>query len=200
MIIYSWFKLQGGLQKYLTYFHYYRAISSFLYLLVITIFIFVPFEAWKVEEAYVRKQSSQGLGMIFLIYGWISVPLWLIIWYIIDYKMEGISWGGRVVRDPGEMARGNNFQDLAELFEFGCTKAYTSDSAWWTAWKLLDIKCSMTLFIRIAPHLTNEYPNIWNTIGQFGRTPLMERYYQVEKIKYIVSKFADKVDLNVKSE
>ncbi len=96
----------------------YRVVSYYIYMILITIFATVSFEAKKVEEFETRNSIIIGkdLGLFMFIYAWITGPLW----HCIGLFVAAIGFRGEsVVRDLAVLAESKAFDEILELLEFG---------------------------------------------------------------------------------
>eukprot|EP01084_Bolivina_argentea_P250454 419604_1 len=97
---------------------FYRYVFSFVFLILITIFACVEFEAWKVEEFQVRHQMiiSDDFGFLLLIYCWISAVLTVLFVFKMDYNVfQPIG----STREFKTLIRNRKFVDALNLLSFG---------------------------------------------------------------------------------
>ncbi len=96
----------------------YRCVTFYIYMIMISIFALVSFEANKVEEFDRRNNITMetNLGLLMFIYAWITGPLWHCIgWFVFKNGVREKS----VVRDVGILAQNRQWNDISELIEFG---------------------------------------------------------------------------------
>eukprot|EP01084_Bolivina_argentea_P047435 87409_1 len=64
--------------RMVTLFWLYRVVTFYIYMIIITVFSCVSFEAEKVEEFQTRNNITiqTNLGLFMFIYGWVTGPLW----------------------------------------------------------------------------------------------------------------------------
>eukprot|EP01084_Bolivina_argentea_P108613 194110_1 len=98
---------------------FYRFASLYSFLIIITIFIFVDFDEWKIPSYKDRRSEAlyNNLGVFVFIYCWISSIVWPIsLWIVNKYAIE-LSYTGR---DPLKLVQEEQWQELQELMQFGC--------------------------------------------------------------------------------
>eukprot|EP01084_Bolivina_argentea_P128795 227582_1 len=98
----------------------YRVISSYILLIMVTIFANINFEAPKIEDYENRHQQTieNVTGFCLFIFCWIATPIWQWVGAIIVFDLENLSSVGR---DIEQLSEQNNWQDVLELIKFGAT-------------------------------------------------------------------------------
>ena len=101
-----------------------RFPPMFIYLILVTIFAAVDFEASHVEEFESRNNVTihNSFGIFMLIYSWIVSCLWCIVPISLnDYGDEDVDKDERTstARDIPQLIIQQNFEDATELLEFG---------------------------------------------------------------------------------
>eukprot|EP01084_Bolivina_argentea_P017570 32806_1 len=95
----------------------YKLCSSFIFLILITIFCTVPFEAWKVENYDVRHDVVvEPIKLFMLIYSWIASAISVC---CIGYIIKNGKSDQSSVRDCTSLLLSGEFTDLINLIEFG---------------------------------------------------------------------------------
>eukprot|EP01084_Bolivina_argentea_P136848 241038_1 len=103
-------------------FWFYRSLSNFIYLILITIFSVLQFESNTVEKYEVRNGITieSGIGLFMLIYTWITSCVWPCAGvYVFVKTNEDRDGGSQTVRSYRGLIQSYLFDDIAELIEFG---------------------------------------------------------------------------------
>eukprot|EP01084_Bolivina_argentea_P128794 227580_1 len=99
-------------------FWWYRIISSYILLIMATIFANVNFEATKIEDYENRHGQviENVAGFCLFIFCWVATPIWQWVGAIIVFDFQNLSSVGR---DIEQLSQQHNWQDVWELIKFG---------------------------------------------------------------------------------
>eukprot|EP01084_Bolivina_argentea_P137849 242784_1 len=181
-------------------FWFYRIMSFYIYMILITIFSSVHFESQLVDNYKIRNNNTiqNEFGLFMLIYGWISGPLWMLIGWNIFREWGILKENAATTRDLLVLAEGKNFIDVIELFECGVkvnneNKAIllmdrTFDELQTYEW---DSKTTI-MAVKIFKSIMMEYPLLMNKDDGYGSSKL-ENYvtswgeYSISRVKIFKS-------------
>eukprot|EP01084_Bolivina_argentea_P301829 520831_1 len=95
----------------------YRIISPFFYSIIVTIFVSVPIEAWKVPDFEARHELivQQSVGLLALIYCWVSS----LVSAVSLKQMEYFALQSGSKRQIRSLLRWGRFGEIKNLLEFG---------------------------------------------------------------------------------
>eukprot|EP01083_Nonionella_stella_P126418 382625_1 len=96
----------------------YRVLSSYLYLILVTVFAMTKFDAPKIEDYHIRNNQTivEKGGFAIFLYCWIVTPLWQWIGAVIVFDYGNLSSVGR---DVDQLMSDGKFLDVLELISFG---------------------------------------------------------------------------------
>ena len=97
----------------------YRILSSWLFLIIITITATIKFDAWKIDDYQTRHNLTfnQNIGLFFYIFTWIAQPIWQWVAAIVVFDYNNLH---SVSRDVKQLCQQNQWKDVIELIQFGC--------------------------------------------------------------------------------
>eukprot|EP01083_Nonionella_stella_P175224 609630_1 len=98
----------------------YRVLSNVIYMIIITVFATVNFEAAQVENASTRRRVTieNSAGLFVLVYTWIANCIWPY-FGCFTFEVNNTHHDMRTVRDLKTLCVGSHYQDVWELLEFG---------------------------------------------------------------------------------
>eukprot|EP01083_Nonionella_stella_P172767 593932_1 len=96
----------------------YRVLSSYLYLILVTVFAMTKFDAPKIEDYQTRHRQTikDKVGFALFLYCWIVTPLWQWIGAVIVFDYGNLSSVGR---DVDQLMSDGKLLDVLELISFG---------------------------------------------------------------------------------
>eukprot|EP01084_Bolivina_argentea_P189660 326125_1 len=105
----------------LTFFWYYRVLSFYIYMILITMFATINLETSEVEEFSTRNGITikNKIGLFMLIYSWITGCIWP--WAGFLTKRSSNAGVVSNIRDLRTLVEKEQFGDVVELMEFGVT-------------------------------------------------------------------------------
>eukprot|EP01083_Nonionella_stella_P117094 348514_1 len=96
----------------------YRVLSSYVYLILVTVFAMTRFDAPKINDYQTRHDQTinDRVGFAIYIYCWIATPIWQWIGAVIVFDYNNI---GSVGRDVDQLMADGKLLDVLELISFG---------------------------------------------------------------------------------
>eukprot|EP01084_Bolivina_argentea_P306702 530037_1 len=169
---------------------YYRFTGIYFLLMLVTIFITVDFEAWKVPDYDVRRYNvlSDTLGLTIFAYCWITAVMWpCSVWLIFLSDGFEVKYSGR---DMEKLVKYERWSVINELMAFGAPKISGFSFETELMQKKKEIDRVKTSYLRVEAKIERDYSGLIALMRLFGMLVVEEKIQNLDeysKADYVVS-------------